>query len=107
MKKFLLRSACVVALVTGASSAAYSQARNVDEGGPPARSTSAGGAKVPLIVVGSAAKATWVTTKFTTKHVAAPVAKAAFVQATPAIGKFALKNGAKYLLPFAMKLSLF
>jgi len=73
-----------------------------------AHSSSAGmaAAKVPVIIVGSAAKATWVTTKFTAKHLAKPVAKAVFVEATPTMTRFAVKNGVKYLLPYALKLSL-
>lgn len=69
-------------------------------------SAAATAAKVPVIVVGSAAKLTWATTKFTTKHLAKPVAKAAIVKAAPAATKFILKNGAKYLLPIAVKLSI-
>ena len=63
-------------------------------------------AKVPIVIVGSAAKLTWATTKFTAKHVAKPVAKTLFLKATPAITKFALKNTAKHLLPLAVKLSV-
>jgi hypothetical protein len=66
-----------------------------------------GAARIPVVIVGSAAKATWITTKFTAKYLVAPVAKTLFVKATPTLTKFALKNGVKYLLPFAVKLSLF
>ena len=55
-----------------------------------------------VVVVRSAAKAGWWTTKFAANHVAKPV----IVKAAPAAGKYALKQSAKYLLPFAVKLSI-
>ena len=63
-------------------------------------------AKVPVIIVGSAAKATWVTTKFTTKYVVAPVAKEIFLEMTPAMTKFAAKNALRYGVPIAAKWAL-
>ena len=63
-------------------------------------------AKVPVIIVGSAAKATWVTTKFTTKYVVAPVAKEIFLEMTPAMAKFAAKNALRYGVPIAAKWAL-
>jgi hypothetical protein len=73
---------------------------------PAAASSGITAAKVPVVIVGTAARLTWATTKFTAQHFEKPVAKAVFLQATPAITKFALKNSGKYLLPFATKLSL-
>jgi hypothetical protein len=70
--------------------------------GPAQTSSSVSPARVPVIIVGSAARVTWATAKFTTKHLAGPLAKMVFVRATPAITKFALKRG----LPYAAKLSL-
>ena len=66
-------------------------------------SAGASAAKVPLVIVGSAAKGTWVTTKVTTKYVVAPVAKEVFLEATPAMAKFAAKNVLKYGVPIAAK----
>jgi hypothetical protein len=73
---------------------------------PAVASSGGAAAKVPVVIVGTAARLTWATTKFTTQHFAKPVAKAVFIQATPTITRFVLKNSAKYLLPFATKLSL-
>ena len=72
-------------------------------GGSSGPSIGATAAKVPLIIVGSAAKTTWVTTKFTTKYVVAPVAKQIFLEATPAMVKFAAKNALRYGVPIAAK----
>lgn len=66
-------------------------------------------AKVPIIIVGSAAKAGWEITKFGTKHLAAPVAKTLFFRAGPKAGMYVLKNtalGVKYGVPLALKLSI-
>jgi hypothetical protein len=109
MKEFLLRSVGVCALALSAGVAAYSQDQAAPNGSSPstqAESSGPNAAKIPVVIVGSAAKATWVTTKFAAKHVAKPVAKAVVVKAGPAVGKFALKNSAKYLLPFVVKLSV-
>lgn len=65
--------------------------------------------KTTVIVVGSAAEATWVTTKFTANHVAKPVAKTIFVKAIPKLTIFAIKKSpivAKKLAPTIMKLAL-
>jgi hypothetical protein len=64
-----------------------------------------GSGKVAVIVVESAAKATWATTKFGAKHVVAPLV----LKAAPKLAFQTLKTtgmAAKYLLPFAAKLSL-
>lgn len=69
-----------------------------------------GAGKVGVVVIGSAAKIAWGTTKFIAKDVAVPVAtevvKPVALKAAPAIAKFAIKNSAKYLLPLALKLSI-
>lgn len=59
--------------------------------------------KAAVIVVGSAAKATWAVTKVATKTTVKPVAKTLFIRAAPAGGKFVLKTSAKYLMPVAVK----
>ena len=69
-----------------------------------------GAGKVGIVVVGSAAKIAWGTTKFVLKDVAVPVvvglAKPVVTKMAPAMTKFAIKNSAKYLLPIALKLSV-
>lgn|GEM_PF-6070529 len=62
---------------------------------------------VAVVVVGSAAKASWATTKFTARHVAKPIAvsilKPVVTKAAPKAALFAVKHVA----PYALKLSLF
>lgn len=80
----------------------FSAVANGQDAGDSARRTSANPA---VVVVGSAARGAWSVTRFTAKHVVAPVAKTIFLKAAPAVAKFALKNSAKHLLPVAVKLS--
>lgn len=61
-----------------------------------------GTGKAAVIVVGSAGKVVWATTKFAAKRVAKPI----LVKAAPAVGKFIIKKSAKHLLPLAVKLSI-
>ncbi len=64
---------------------------------------------VAMVIVGSAAKAAWVTTKFVAKDIAKPVAKAILLKAAPKLTVFALKSApvvAKRVLPAALKLAL-
>lgn len=61
-----------------------------------------GTGKTAVIVVGSAAKATWWTTKFAMSQVAKPI----LLKAAPSVAKFALKTSVKYLMPLAVKLSI-
>jgi hypothetical protein len=68
-----------------------------------------GGGKAAVIVVGSAAKVSWEFTKFAAGRVAKPVAKAIIVKGAPKAAMFMLKStglGAKYALPWVVKLSL-
>lgn len=58
-----------------------------------------------VIVVGSAAKASWAVTKFAARTTVKPVAKFAFTKAAPSVGKFALRKSAKHLLPIAIKVA--
>lgn len=59
--------------------------------------------KAAVIVVGSAAKATWSVTKFTVKTTVKPIAKTLFTKTAPSAGKFVVKTSAKHLLPVAVK----
>lgn len=69
-----------------------------------------GTGKVAVIVVGSAAKIVYKTTKFVAKDLAKPIVvsvlKPVATKTIPAVAKFALKKSVKYLLPFAARLSL-
>ena len=104
MKKFLIRSLVVCGFVFAASFAANAQ----NNAGSNASADSAGVAvlkgtgRAAVIVVGSAGKIAWGTTKFVARSVAKPI----LLTAAPAAGKFALKKSAKYILPLAVKLSL-
>ncbi len=67
------------------------------------------GQNVAVIIVKSAAKATWVTTKFVAKNIAKPVLKAVLLKAAPKVLMFTLKKAplvAKHALPWALKLAL-
>ena len=64
---------------------------------------------VAVIVVKSAAKAAWVTTKFVAKDIAKPVFQAVIIKAAPKLTVYALKKSpmiAKRVLPYALKLAL-
>lgn len=68
---------------------------------------------VAVVIVKSAAKGTWVVTKFTAGKVVKPlvvhVAKPVLFKLVPAVGKLALRAtgiGAKTLLPYAAKLAV-
>ncbi len=61
--------------------------------------------KVSVIIVKSAAKATWSVTKFAANTTVKPAAKIVFKKAAPSVGKFALKKSAKHLLPIAIKVA--
>lgn len=100
MKQFIFRMVFVCACVLAASAAASAQsAENV--GITLLKDTG----QAAVIVVGSAAKASWSVTKFAVKTTAKPVAKTLFTRAAPSAGKFVLKTSAKHLLPVAVKLA--
>ena len=99
MKKIALFVAFIVVLCLAGSTNGQSKQKPQDpDGRNPA-----------IVVIGSAAKVGWVTTKFAAKHVAKPVAKTLLVKGGPKAAKFMLKSsgfGAKHLLPIAVKLAL-
>ncbi len=100
MKKFILfvLPLCAVSLFA------------MDVSGQGVAGTAARGTgKAAVIVVGSAAKGGWVTTKIVTKHIVAPVAKAVLLKAAPKITVFALKTAgtiAHKAVPAAAKLGV-
>ncbi len=107
MKK-MFKASLVAAFVFFAASAVSGQGNskpNSQKGRKPPASSSAAAtaARVPVVIVGSAAKLTWATTKFTAKHFAAPVAKTVFLKAVPSLTRLALTHG----VPLAAKLSMF
>jgi len=110
MKNILVRGLFVGVCILAVHIAANAQQKaNHSSGGSIAGAVAKTTAMVPVIIVGSAAKAGWEITKFGTKHVAAPMAKALFVRAAPKAGMYMLKNtalGVKYGLPLALKLSI-
>jgi len=110
MKNILVKGLFVGVCMLAVHIAANAQeSTNHSSGGSVAGILAKTTVKVPVIIVGSAAKAGWEVTKFGTKHVAAPIAKALFVRAAPKAGIYMLKNtalGIKYGLPLALKLSI-
>lgn len=111
MKEILIRSACVAALLIAFCIAASAQSRPTADRGERNVVTSVltGTGKAAVVVVGSAAKATWAVTKFTAARVAAPAAKTLLLKAAPKAGVLMLRGtgiAAKHLLPVAAKLAL-
>lgn len=107
MKK-ILKASLMAVFVFFAASAVNGQGNakpNTQKGHkPPATSSAAAtAARVPVVIVGSAARLTWAATKFTAKHFAAPVAKTVFLRAVPSLTRLALTHG----VPLAAKLSMF
>ncbi|MEQ1922078.1 MAG: hypothetical protein ABL952_06180 [Pyrinomonadaceae bacterium] len=109
MKNIILRSllicACVFAFAVAAKaqSFTYNNAKSVIKKSGDA--VNGDGNNPAMIIVGTAAKAAWGTTKFVAKHVAKPIAKTIFLKMTPAVTKFVIKNSAKHLLPMALKIA--
>jgi len=107
MKKLFFQSLvlCAVGIVFFGAAKAQSNAdkgpENVVKKG--SSSVRSDGANPIIIIVGSAAKAGWVTTKFAANHLLKPAAKTIFLKAAPAVTKFALKKSAKHLIPVAIK----
>lgn len=97
--KYLL-PVCAVLLFSAAASAQSSRDREKNDG------SVSGKPNVGIVIVSSAAKATWAVTEFTAKTVGKPVAKAVLLRATPAVTKFALKNLAKEALPLMVRMSV-
>lgn len=112
MKNILLKTVCVAACVFAFDAAASGQ-KTASEPRPDddniVENVLEGTGKVTFIVVRSAGKAAWGTTKFTAKHVAKPVAKTVLLKAAPKITVFTLKSAGtagKHLAPIAVKLAL-
>jgi len=112
MKKITFRISVVCALFLVCMFSVSAQSRKADAlktDGNFAASALRGTGNVAVIIVGSAAKATWVTSKFLVKDVSGSVAKTIFVRAAPAIGVFMLKQSgvlAKKAVPIAIKVGL-
>lgn len=112
MKNLLIKTVCVAACVFAFGAAASAQ-NTSKEPRPDDDNVVAnvleGTGKVTYVVVRSAGKAAWGTTKFTAKHIAKPVAKTVLLKAAPKITVFSLKSAGtagKHLAPIAVKLAL-
>ena len=109
MKKLLFRSLVVCAGVFAFAGAANSQSFTYNSAKTAEKKSGDAvkrdGRNPTMIIVGTAAKAAWGTTKFAAKHVAKPVAKTIFLKAAPAVSKFVIKKSAKHLLPMAVKIA--
>lgn len=97
MRKILLRSTAVCAVLAALAFAVSGQVRKAaataaSDGGTVAATMLKGTGKVAVIVVGSAAKVAWATTKFTAKHVAWPVAKTVLLKAPEKAAVLGLKT---------------
>ncbi len=113
MRNLLIRSlvacACLLTLSFGVKAQAKKNAVARQESSTASTIFNEAG-KAGVIVVASATKIAWGTTKFVAKDLAVPVGKGLLkpmiVKAAPAMAKFAIKKSAKYLLPLAVKLSI-
>ena len=113
MRRLLLRTALVCAglgaLVAGASGQDKKAVAAKSDGGNLAASVAAGTGKVAVVIVGSAAKSAWVTTKFVAKHAVWPVAKTMLVKVPEKTAMFGLKTAGFSLrkgIPAAGKIGL-
>jgi len=109
MKKLLLRSlvvcACVFVFAIAASAQSPGDNNTKAVANKSGDAVKSDGGNPAMIIVGTAAKAAWGTTKFAVKHVVKPVAKTIFLKAVPAVSKFVIKKSAKHLLPTALKIA--
>lgn len=105
MKMFIIRALCVGACVIALSIISSAQtvtAKSTVKHDNVGVTVLKGTGKAAVIVVGSAAKIAWGTTKIVGNYVAKPI----LLKAVPAVAKFALKRSLKYALPYAIKLSV-
>jgi len=100
MKNIVIRSIAVCACVLAFTFAASAQDAK-KSGDSPGVTVLKGTGKAAVIVVGSAGKIVWGTTKFTAKHMAKPI----LLKAAPRVATFVLKKSAKHLLPMAIKIA--
>ena len=106
MPQILLKALFLGTLLFVLTSAVNAQSQVVSENKQPniivvgAKKTVAISGKVAYAVVKETANVAWETTKFTTKEVAAPIAKTLLIKATPKITKFLLKKS----IPVSKKL---
>lgn len=112
MKNILLKTICVAAMVFAFHAAASAQQTTKE---PIASDDNfvenvlEGTGKATIVVVKTAGKAAWATTKFTTKYIAKPVAKTVLLKALPKITVFTLRSAGtagKHLTPIAVKLAV-
>jgi|CXWL01.1.fsa_nt_gi hypothetical protein len=110
MKKLFKRTVSVCAVVLVLAFGAYAQnSKNEVKSNQSGTSAASIPGKVAVIVVGTAAKVAWATTKFVAKDVAGPIAKTVFLKAAPKLTLYVLKKSPKIaakLAPRALKLAL-
>lgn len=110
MKNLSKRTISVCAVVFLLAFGAYAQkSKNEIRSDRSGTSAASVPGKVAVIVVGTAAKVVWATTKFVAKDVAGPIAKAVFLKAAPKLTLYVLKKSPKItakLAPTALKLAL-
>lgn len=97
MRKIFLRTAAVCAVLVALACGANGQVKKTataaaSDGGKVAATGLKGTGKVAVIVVGSAAKVAWATTKFAAKRVAWPVAKTVLLKAPEKAAVLGLKT---------------
>lgn len=112
MKNLLLSTVylavCIFAFIASASGQQSTKEPRADDDNVVENVLEATG-KATIVVVRSAGKVAWGTTKFTAKNVAKPVAKTVVLKAAPKITVFTLKSAGtagKHLAPIAVKLAL-
>lgn len=105
MKTLILRlvavSACLI-LFSIVSSGQKLHTHSQDDSASIGITVMRGTGRTAVIVVRSAAKVAWKTTKLTGRYVAKPI----LLKAAPAAGKYLIKTSAKHLLPFVVKMSV-
>ncbi len=100
---------CALLCFSAFGAGAQDKNRSTNHGSSVAGSVLKGVGKAAVVVVGTAAKATWVVAKVTIKQIAYPVAKAVLIKAAPKVTVFMLKNTGKILktaFPAMIKLAL-
>lgn len=113
MRTLFFKIAIICACIFAFSAIANAQKASPSKSDSVISTIANGAGKVTVVVVGSAAKVAWATTKIAAKDVAKPilvsVAKPLLLKATPALSAYALKltgQALKKAVPFAAKLGM-
>ncbi|HQX57302.1 MAG TPA: hypothetical protein PLP07_15360 [Pyrinomonadaceae bacterium] len=113
MIKIFLKTALILLCFLSLTAAVNGQKATSKKSDSVISSIANGAGKVTVVVVGSAAKAAWATTKFAAKDIAKPlvvsVGKPLLLKAAPNVTMFALKltgKSVKKAVPLAAKLGM-